>query len=421
MRKSILNKLLIAAFSVAAFVACNDDEFGDTIFPEVSDALDPTSATFALDTFIIENYLNPYNMRFDYKLSDIEADMEYNLAPASYSNSIDMAVLVKYLWYDVYETVNARSTAADAYDEFFMKRYSPRMIMLVGSPAINQSSGTEVLGLAEGGVKITLYAVNELDISDLSTLNERFFKTLHHEFMHILHQTIAYAEDFYQISDGYYNPLSWQETEDIAARTTGFITAYASYGEDEDFVETIANYVINTEEQWQQFLVDASRGYEEVEVSASDYTAAVNDGTFIMVTSTISSATGGVAYYTILRYTVQRDENDNPILDEDGNLIYIDSDSVDGAEVIQTKLEYCRDYLYDEFGIDLDELRAEVLSKMYVMDNDGEPVKDSSGNYINMLLYPTTSDPTMTVMDSLRYQVTRFEEYALELQNQAQN
>ena len=51
-----------------------------------------------------------------------------------------------------------------------------------------------MLGTAEGGKKITLYEVNSLDFEnvDIEVLNEYYFKTMHHEFAHILHQKRNY-------------------------------------------------------------------------------------------------------------------------------------------------------------------------------------------------------------------------------------
>ena len=329
MKRNLLYSLLLLSSALVGFTSCNDDEFGDTIFPEVSDKLDPTSATFPLDTFLMANYLIPYNMRFDYKMSDTEVNMEYNLIPASYEKSVDMAVLTKYLWYDVYEAIIDRATG-DARDEFFMKRYGPKMIMLVGSPAINEASGTEERGLAEGGVKITLYAVNELDVNNMNDLNDLFFRTMHHEFNHILNQSVAMPDDFQEISSGSYDPMNWQTKEDMVARTSGFITAYASKDYNEDFVEVIANYVVSTPEQWEEYLVDATRGYEEVDIEAGDINQARLEGTLIKITETTTDATGNPSVYKILRYTVERDENGTPLRDDEGNLIYIDSDALDG-------------------------------------------------------------------------------------------
>ena len=47
-----------------------------------------------------------------------------------------------------------------------------------------------VLGTAEGGKKITLYNVNDLNVKkiNIEKLNNYYFETMHHEFAHILHQ-----------------------------------------------------------------------------------------------------------------------------------------------------------------------------------------------------------------------------------------
>ena len=96
-------------------------------------------ATYQLDKFLRENYLNVYNLDFRYKMQDVGTDMNYNLVPATYANSVDLAVLTKYLWFDVYGKI--------VYPDF-LKLYGPRIIHLIGSPAYNPTSGTMILGLA---------------------------------------------------------------------------------------------------------------------------------------------------------------------------------------------------------------------------------------------------------------------------------
>ena len=196
-------KKIFLIYFFSAFIlslsSCRDEELGPTIFPVIEDVLDKDAPTYQLDKFVYDNYLENYNMRFDYKMKDTEVNMDYNLVPTSYTKSVDMAVLTKYLWYDVYNKVVENSTL-DSKDKFFMKRYGPKMIVLVGSPAINATTGTEERGLAEGGVKITLYAVNEMDINDLSSLNDLYFRVMHHEFGHILNQSKLFTLDFEKIS-----------------------------------------------------------------------------------------------------------------------------------------------------------------------------------------------------------------------------
>ena len=97
---NLKNKLMIlgsVCLLATGFASCSDDDLGDTIFntnPSV-DYLDKSSFTFPLDTFIKVNYNEPYNIRMIYRLEDKATDMSKNLTPATYDNSVDMAVLTK--------------------------------------------------------------------------------------------------------------------------------------------------------------------------------------------------------------------------------------------------------------------------------------------------------------------------------------
>ena len=74
----------------------------------------------------------------------------------------------------------------DAYVELagidFLRVYVPKTFHLIGSPAY-ESSGNMVLGTAEGGKKITLYNVNDLNVKkiNIEKLNNYYFETMHHE------------------------------------------------------------------------------------------------------------------------------------------------------------------------------------------------------------------------------------------------
>ncbi len=221
--------------------ACSEDKLDshsifDTESPERN----------AFDTWLLLNYVVPYNIQFNYKYIDKESDNTYNLIPAEYDKCVAMAKLTKYLWIDSYN---------ELLGETFIKTYCPRMIQLIGSKAYN-SQGSVVLGTAEGGLKITLYNVNELNANspDIDFLNTWFFKTMHHEFAHILHQTKNYSTDFNLISTDYQGP-SWLNLEsDEVANTMGFITRYASFSPDEDFVEIISNYITHDAGYWENVL-----------------------------------------------------------------------------------------------------------------------------------------------------------------------
>ncbi|MBR1719820.1 MAG: hypothetical protein IJ726_05305, partial [Phocaeicola sp.] len=235
----------LVATMVMGFVSCSDDDFTETIFDTTEYPLDRSLYTFPLDTFVKKNFLEPYNLRYLYKMQDIGSNMDYNLVPCSYDQSVTLAVLCKYLWYDVYK---------ENVGEEFLKQFSPRIIHVIGSPAYNPSSGTMLLGTAEGGLKITLYNGNALNPSDIEYLNEWFFKTMHHEFSHILNQRYNRPTDFDLLSNGKYNTVSWQDTPDSVAISQGFVSPYASSQAREDWVEVIANYIVKDTVYWNRML-----------------------------------------------------------------------------------------------------------------------------------------------------------------------
>lgn len=208
------------------------------------------------DRWLLENYTAPYNIEFKYRFEDKESDDQYNLAPAEYQKSIALAKLTKYLWLESYE---------ELMEPDFIRTYCPKIMHLVGSPAYN-SQGSIVLGTAEGGLKITLYNVNSIDLNkiDLESLNYWYFKTMHHEFAHILHQTKNYSTDFNLISASNYQSSSWVNITDQQALNMGFVSPYASSETQEDFVEIISIYVTHSSEYWDKLVGQASEEGQEL-------------------------------------------------------------------------------------------------------------------------------------------------------------
>ena len=240
-----MRKLIYSFFIMTAVLAsCSKEKLDQK---SIFDTDSPERGAF--DIWLLLNYVEPYNIQFNYKYIDRESDNNYNLVPAEYDKAVAMAKLTKYLWIDSYN---------ELLGDTFIKTYCPRMIQLIGSKAFNDQ-GSVVLGTAEGGLKITLYNINGLNPSSPSIdfLNEWFFKTMHHEFAHILHQTKNYSTDFNLISTDYQGP-SWLNLEsDAVANKMGYVTRYASYSPDEDFVEIISNYVTHAKGYWESVLATA--------------------------------------------------------------------------------------------------------------------------------------------------------------------
>lgn len=196
------------------------------------------------DKWIQKNYVEPYNIDFQYRLKDKETDMDYYLVPASYQNSIQMANLIKYLILDTFDQVGGPD---------FTKAFFPKMITLVGSFGY-RNNGTYILGTAEGGLRITLYGVNEIDPTNAEDLNNKYFRTIYHEFGHILNQTKPYSTEFNQVSSSNYISDSWTSLSLVSALKKGFISSYASSEANEDFVELFSHYITLSQDAWDYYM-----------------------------------------------------------------------------------------------------------------------------------------------------------------------
>ena len=121
----------------------------------------------------MENYVKEYNIDFKYRFEDSEGDFTYNLIPADIEKSKQIALIVKKLWLESYDELFDSTRV----NKDFMRTHAPKVIQLIGSSAINPSSSTEVLGTAEGGIKVLLYKVNSVDVNDVELLNNYYFGT----------------------------------------------------------------------------------------------------------------------------------------------------------------------------------------------------------------------------------------------------
>ena len=246
MKKVIYLALLIMTMGL---VACSEDDkiSSTTIFPTTPPERD------AFDIWLQKNYTATYNIDVKYKMEDIESDMTYQLVPADSSKSAKIAILIKYLWFDAYN---------EAVGQNFVKANVPRIIHFIGSSAYN-SNGTETVGTAEGGLKVTLYKINDIDESRIQTdayyhrLNEYYFHTIHHEFTHILHQKVPYDTNFKLISEANYRSTDWYLYSTAQAQRLGFITNYAMSQPDEDFAELMSTYITSSKSEWESDMATA--------------------------------------------------------------------------------------------------------------------------------------------------------------------
>lgn len=233
------------AGAVLSFSACSDDDISSQSII-TADKIDRTP----LDNWLEVNFLQPYNIDIKYRYEYNESDANYFTVPANYDVAVEMAHIVKY-------------SCVEAYDEVagidFTRRYFPKMFYFEGEwHYIN--NGTFELGTAEGGRKIFLLGLNYLDLykSSVETLNYYYLKTIHHEFTHILNQTVDYTASFQLITGSGYVADSWSTDQfNTGYLERGFISAYAQQSHTEDFAEMMSMYVTNSPEQWEAWMEEA--------------------------------------------------------------------------------------------------------------------------------------------------------------------
>lgn len=238
--KKTIKLLFLSVCTLGALSACSEDELDpNSIFVDSEISLTP------LEKYIEREYTKPYNIAILYKYVDIESNMNYNLSPATYDASVRITKLMQYLAIEPYNDVTGGKE--------FIRDNFPKLLNYVGSPAYN-NNGTMILGTAEGGRKITLFNLNALTPAravNKQYLLDMYFRTIHHEFAHIFHQTKPYTASFNQISGTKYVQDQWNvEYNNTTALQNGFISPYASKDANEDFVELISFYILLSEAEW---------------------------------------------------------------------------------------------------------------------------------------------------------------------------
>ena len=339
--------------AILSFTACSEDDLSsESIFSTTTQA--PQNE---FDAWLQKNYVEPYNIEFKYRFEYNESDTKYNLAPADYNKSIALAKLTKYLWLESYEELMGRD---------FIRTYAPKILNLIGSVAYDSGGGV-VLGTAEGGMKIVLYNVNNLNYNkiDMDFLNEWYFVTMHHEFAHILHQTKDYPTSFNEISQSDYQSSSWVNVTDQEALEMGFVNNYASSETREDFVQTIAFYITYTDEMWEKLLDSAvvpvkdENGDVLYELDANGKPVYEKDAEGHLIPETDSE--GNIVYQKDLNgnilYTYDEEAGTiTPVPEYKKVIMY----NTTGRDKILQKLAMVKDYLANSWNIDLEELHKIV-------------------------------------------------------------
>lgn len=230
--------------SVLLWASCAKDE-PDAARPIINTVVEGSKND--LDRWLEEYYLKPYNIALEYRLRDNETDMDYNLAPVDYLQAVRFSHLVKYFCLEAYDEVTGSRD--------FIRRLFPKTLQLIGSYNYTVT-GNVTLGQAEGGRKIVLYGINNLNMSDADAL-ELVFHTIHHEFGHIQNQTKPFPAAFRQITASRYVSQSWSSHWSGDSSVSDLITNEAASATIRSYNET--DLRLHNEEQSLRRQVDALR------------------------------------------------------------------------------------------------------------------------------------------------------------------
>lgn len=252
--KRIIISLTIAVAAISAMVSCTEEPLNENSVITV----DKVQYT-PFDYWLEANFVNTYNLQFKYRYEEIESDLNYYTVPASYENAIILAHLVKYLCLEAYDEAGGIE---------FTRANFPKLIFCIGDWEY-KNNGTYILGTAEGGRKILLAGVNYISkyLKDPDDLNHYYFKTVHHEFTHILNQTKDMPTAFQFITGNSYVADEWSESPfDEGYLGRGYITSYAQHSYTEDFAEMLSHYVCYSTDQWNAWMEQAK---EEAEAAGN--------------------------------------------------------------------------------------------------------------------------------------------------------
>lgn len=128
--------------------------------------------------------------------------------------------------------------------EEFFRRYVPAELIFLGGLIYN-GDGTVTLGTADAGARITYTNVNAIDTEDEDWLNLQLQVT-YHEFSHTVHQEFKLPTGFEDITpSGYTSAGAWFALTEEEALQRGFVSPYATSSSNEDFAEMVAYYVFD--------------------------------------------------------------------------------------------------------------------------------------------------------------------------------
>lgn len=238
--------LILAACTMLLTLSCTKDEISsESIFKEENHRYTE------FDSWLQRNYVEPYNVRFEYRMPDRETSFNYWVSPPNIKESIMIAKLIKFT---TLEAMVEMMSSGDETDDpaLFVKSYFPKVLFLVGSFEIS-SSGSTALASAENGLQINILGVNFFEYHKDA---ERIAGTMLHEFTHILDGIHGSPAEFKDITlSDYVGDRYTSLTDDPYQK--GFVSNYARSHYSEDVAETGGRLISLTEEEREAMIAKA--------------------------------------------------------------------------------------------------------------------------------------------------------------------
>lgn len=226
-----------------SFAACQKEELSNkSIFS------DEQAVKTDFDRWLDRNYVDPYNIRFEYRMPDNETGFSYWVTPPDVEKSIKVAKVVKHLSLECMVEMMSDDNP-DRDPALFVKKYFPRVLFLVGCYHIS-NTGSVALASAENGLQINILGVNFFDDPVVDGL--QISGTMVHEFMHILHAAAQVPVEFHSITESKYVGSTYTNLGGDYHQH-GFVNNYARSSIGEDVAVTGGALICETDATWEKW------------------------------------------------------------------------------------------------------------------------------------------------------------------------
>ncbi len=223
--KKIQYKILLF-LSFVLVINCSKDEGSNYTEESVEPSTNP------IDIYINEKLTKPYDARVIWRWNYNLVGYSDLVTPPNEEVVIPAVDMILNYWIEPFAIVDN--------GEEFVKNNFPIEFILLGSPNFNED-GTVTLGIAEGGVRVTLTELDYFDEENPFFL-QRQLHTILHEFTHIVHQSIDIPVGWQEINPAY-SGSDWINLTTNDAIERGCVTPYGTSNEDEDFAEFVSTYI----------------------------------------------------------------------------------------------------------------------------------------------------------------------------------